>query len=151
MDVNYNTQSALSIPLSNIIDSGDGYIQYSNGLQICYGIYSKVKDGSTISFSKSFLNDTTPFVIVSPNIEYENAVMVFLTIHAVHIRAGNSLLGRTPSPSATGFIINGNSFRTDDIIGGTTDENFTGVKYNAKIIPIPESLSGSYIAIGKWK
>ena len=33
MDVNYNTQSALSIQLSNIIDSGDGYIQYSNGLQ----------------------------------------------------------------------------------------------------------------------
>lgn len=150
MDVNYNTQSALSIPLSNIVDSGDGYIQYNNGLQICYGIYSKVKDGSTISFSKSFLNDTTPFVIVSPNIEYETASMVFLTIHAVQIRRGNSLLGRKPSPSATGFIINGNDFRTDDVIVGTTGD-FTGVKYNAKIIPIPESLSGSYIAIGKWK
>ena len=88
-------------------------------------------------------------MIVSPNIEYETG-MVFLTIHAVRIRKGNLLLGRTQSPSATGFIINGNDFRTDDVISGITGD-FTGVKYNAKIIPIPESLSGSYIAIGKWK
>ena len=34
MDVNYNTQSALSIPLSNIVESGDNYIRFSNGTQM---------------------------------------------------------------------------------------------------------------------
>ena len=53
MDVNYNTQSALSIPLSNIVDSGDGYIQYSNGTQICYGSFnSKI---SNLKYDQSTL------------------------------------------------------------------------------------------------
>ena len=36
-DVIFSQYNGSSIPLSNIVESGDGYIRYSDGTQICYG------------------------------------------------------------------------------------------------------------------
>ena len=44
MDVNYN-KSNVYVPLANIIESGDGYIRYSDGTQICYGSFTGVNSG----------------------------------------------------------------------------------------------------------
>ena len=42
MDVNYNMQSGASIPLADIIEFGDNYVKFSNGIMIAYGIDRQV-------------------------------------------------------------------------------------------------------------
>ena len=65
MDVNYNTQSALSIPLSNIVESGKNYIRFSDGTQICFSYQlmtyaNEVKVGGSviipITYAKPFIS-----------------------------------------------------------------------------------------------
>ena len=65
MDVNYNTQSALSIPLSNIVESGKNYIRFSDGTQICFyfqqiSYTNEIKAGSSvivpITYAKPFIS-----------------------------------------------------------------------------------------------
>ena len=86
-DVIFSQYNGSSIPLSNIVESGDGYIRYSDGTQICYGTiesraYSDQRLTSTItstkmlwgdeagtlsySFSKSFKYGSTPSIMVMP-------------------------------------------------------------------------------------
>ena len=37
MDVNYNMQSGISIPLTDIVESRNGYIKFSNGVYVIWG------------------------------------------------------------------------------------------------------------------
>jgi hypothetical protein len=48
MDVNFNSQFGTSIPLVDIIERGDGYIKFANGLQICYGSLYCTMSSSTV-------------------------------------------------------------------------------------------------------
>ena len=86
-DVIFSQYNGSSIPLSNIVESGDGYVRYSDGTQICYGtieskaysdqhltsalISTKMLWGEaaatlSYSFSKSFKYGSTPSIMVMP-------------------------------------------------------------------------------------
>ncbi len=66
MDVNYNAQSSLSIPLSNIVDSGKNYIRFSDGTQICFS-YQQMSYVTTIGTGSSI---TIPITYAKPFISY---------------------------------------------------------------------------------
>ena len=58
MDVNYNTQSDLSIPLSNIVESGKNYIRFSDGTQICFSL-QQISYTNAIEVGKSIIIQIT--------------------------------------------------------------------------------------------
>lgn len=55
--------------VDTIEEQGDGYIRYSNGIQICWGngIY---EEGQVVSYAKAFSG--SPSVVASKNIDPEN-------------------------------------------------------------------------------
>ena len=125
-----NSNSSLNAPsiravneaIGQIIESGDGYIKYSDGTMICYGStsgsstntdywgqFERTDDKLSVDFPQNFIS--TPIVCATPN--YEGSTV--------------SIMTSTITVSSFKFII----LR----IKGTTPTNY-GLKY---------------IAIGKWK
>lgn len=106
----------------NIVESGDGYIKYSDGTMICYGNYSgttkladyfnwckRTEENISVTFKKEFLS--APTVIITPlYLSYVFSIML------------NQI-------KTTGF-------------------GFTGLKPNGAI---DTSVNINYIALGKWK
>ena len=64
MDVNYNTQSGTSIPLADIVESGDNYIKFNNGV---YVIWGKVLGNCTKTSQSVNTDDRTVFVTYTLN------------------------------------------------------------------------------------
>ena len=108
--------------LQNIVESGDGYIKYSDGTMICYGTSSgssdntdywsqfvRTSDTLQINFPQKFIS--TPIVCATPN--YEGGTV--------------SIMTSTITTSSFKFIILK--------IKGATQTNY----------------SLRYVAIGKWQ
>lgn len=107
----------------NIVESGDGYIKYSDGTMICYGNYSgttklseyfnwckRTEENISVTFKKEFLS--APTVVITPHyFSYVFSIMI------------NQI-------KTTGF-------------------GFTGLKTNGAAIDT--SVNIYYIALGKWK
>lgn len=50
-----------------VASSGAGYVRYSNGLQICWGLVIGLEAQTTINFAVSFASNTTPTVTCATN------------------------------------------------------------------------------------
>ena len=53
-----------NISVGYICESGDGYIRFSDGTQICYGNVSNAYDGNITEYPKPFLINTNPYVMM---------------------------------------------------------------------------------------
>lgn len=53
-----------NISVGYICESGDGYIRFSDGTQICYGNVSNAYDGNITEYQKPFLINTNPYVMM---------------------------------------------------------------------------------------
>lgn len=62
-----NILSSSGVGLATISKSGNGYIQFTNGFQVCWG-YGTYKSEDTISFAKAFTTNSRVFPVVGPNI-----------------------------------------------------------------------------------
>lgn len=110
------------------IESGDGYIKYSDGTMICYGEYNitgetvadfwgkgYVGKGCTITFPQEFINP--PIISISSR-ESENGAIANISVIYQKITTTNVIFRTLYATNNTSYI-----------------------KY----------IRGSYIAIGKWK
>lgn len=124
-DSSYNAPSirAVNEAIGQIIESGDGYIKYSDGTMICYGNYSgttkladyfnwckRTEENIIVTFKKEFIS--APTVIIIP--------LYFSYVFSVML---NQI-------KTTGF-------------------GFTGLKVNGAAINT--SVQIHYMALGKWK
>ena len=80
MDVNYNTQSNLSIPLTDIKQYSDNYIIFSNGIILYYGNMEDMSNGDTSYgrvYSVSYKDNGTnasPRYLTSYSIEFPSII-----------------------------------------------------------------------------
>ena len=65
MDINYNTQSGTSIPLADIVESGNDYVKFANGLILFY-IYNLHSIASSISSKYDSATRTVRFDVDLP-------------------------------------------------------------------------------------
>ena len=130
MDVNYNTQSDLSIPLSNIVESDKNYIRFSDGTQICFSLQqisytNEIEDGRSvvvpITYPKPFIS--YPILMVTPLDGYGDPYELLESGRPRNIYAG----------SVTTSLTKGCCILT-----------------NNSRMPI-NSATVNYLAIGKWK
>ena len=61
VNANDDDLNEMNDKLKNIVESGDGYIKYSDGAMICYGSSS----GTSTTSSVSFFNSSKIFLILS--------------------------------------------------------------------------------------
>ena len=142
MDVNYN-KSNVYVPLANIIESGDGYIRYSDGTQICYGSFTNILEGLKVDQSKidtvSCKSKITfpKFFTAIPAMTYSG---LFSMIWQDNI---NGAEHNTAIPSYLSILsTNGFTVSVDPPFGVFTKLNQLHQVRISK---------GNYIAIGKWK
>lgn len=122
-EVNAPSIAAVKEKIRNIIESGDGYIKYSDGTMICYGEYTgtselfdyfgwciRTAENINITFKKEFLS--APMVTITPRY---NSYIFSIAINQI---------------SATGF-------------------KFTGLKPSGA--RSSNYINMNYMAIGKWK
>ena len=146
MDVNYNMQSGTSIPLADIVESGSGYIKFSNGIAIVYLSSSDIY----VSTSK-----------IAPGIyEYKMSIYSPVTFISVYYFI--------VSMDANVYI-HGSSTRYTIIKNATTTKYSTTDNHNFIVAPIID-ISGyalhvdtyacsfdtkisniNYLIIGRWK
>ena len=142
MDVNYN-KSNVYVPLANIIESGVGYIRYSDGTQICYGSFTGVNSG--LKYDQSNI-DT---VVCESRITFPTSFTA------------------TPAVTYSGFFnmlwqdnINGAEHMTviPSYLSALSTNGFTvtvappfGVFTRLNQLHQIQISRGNYIAIGKWK
>ena len=130
MDVNYNTQSALSIPLSNIVDSGKNYIRFSDGTQICFS-YQQMSYVTAIGTGSSI---TIPITYAKPFISYP---ILIVTAFDGRGEPDQLLESGLPRKIHTGAV-------TTSLIKGCC------ILTNDSPMSINHA-SVNYLAIGKWK
>ena len=65
MDVNYNTRSGMSIPLADIVESGNDYVKFANGLILFY-IHNLHNIASSISSLYDSATRTVRFTVDLP-------------------------------------------------------------------------------------
>ena len=142
MDVNYN-KSNVYVPLANIIESGVGYIRYSDGTQICYGYFTNELKGLKYDQSKI---DT---VSCESKITFPK---IFTAIPAVTYSGVFSMIWQDN--------INGAEHSTviPSYLSSTSTNGFTvlvtppfGVFTKLNQLHLIKISRGNYIAIGKWK
>lgn len=82
--------------IDTIEEQGDGYIRYSNGLQICWGIVEVTQNStSEVSFPKSFVSDNKTFVTTASkgsNSMYINVSKIATSYCDFYISAGSGLV-----------------------------------------------------------
>jgi hypothetical protein len=128
MNVPMSLSSGKSIELNNITESGTGYIRFSDGTQICYGICNALNESGIKSdrvagkftYPKSFISTPVCSVIR----QYDN--------YSENIDSLNKNL-------TIDRIVSSSSICLFDIVC-TTGE-----------IVFPDITSAKYIAIGRWK
>ena len=130
MDVNYNTQSALSIPLSNIVESGKNYIRFSDGTQICFSL-QQISYTNAIEVGKSIIIQIT---YAKPFISYPILMVTPLDGYGDPYELLESGLPRN---------INAGAVTTSLTKGCCILTNNSKMPMNPAII--------NYLAIGKWK
>ena len=141
MDVNYN-KSNVYVPLANIIESGDSYIRYSDGTQICYGSFTKNSDlrydQSNIETATCESRITFPkFFTAIPAVTYSG---IFSMLWQDNINGAEHM---TVIPSyLSALSTNGFAVSVNPPFGVFTKLN--------QLHQIRIS-RGNYIAIGKWK
>ena len=114
-----------SIELNNITESGNGYIRFSDGTQICYGIVS-IQTNDVIYANKEFTvyNSFPKKFISSPTLsilrQQVNSNMAELNTHIKVVDAISTV--------------------TESLVRFISTENFSKIYVDF-----------SYIAIGRWK
>ena len=130
MDVNYNTQSALSIPLSNIVESGKNYIRFSDGTQICFS-YQLMTYANEVKVGGSVI---IPITYAKPFISYPILMVTTVDGHG----DPNALLeSGQPRKIHAGAV-------TTSLTKGCC------ILTNNSLMSINQA-SINYLAIGKWK
>ena len=61
----YLKKNGENISVGYICESGNGYIRFSDGTQICYGNVSNAYDGNITEYQKPFLINTNPYVMMN--------------------------------------------------------------------------------------
>ena len=130
MDVNYNTQSALSIPLSNIVESDKNYIRFSDGTQICFSL-QQISYTNGIEVGKSV---AIPITYAKPFISYPILMVTPLDGYGDPYELLESGLPRN---------INAGAVTTSLTKGCCILTNNSKMPMNPAIV--------NYLAIGKWK
>ena len=142
MDVNYN-KSNVYVPLANIIESGVGYIRYSDGTQICYGSFTGVNSGlkydqsnidtvacaSRIAFPASFT--------AIPAVTYSGVFSMIWQDNINGAEHSTAIPSYLSALSTNGFTV-------------TVAPPF-GVFTQLNQLHRIQISRGNYIAIGKWK
>ena len=130
MDVNYNTKSDLSIPLSNIVESDKNYIRFSDGTQICFSLrqisYTNgIEDGRSvavpITYAKPFISYPILMVTAVDGYGDPNALLESGLPRKIHVGAVTTSL-------TNGYCIFTNNSRMSI-----------------------NQVTANYLAIGKWK
>lgn len=158
MDINLQKRNGEMIPIgSGIAESGEGYIRFSDGTQICYGAISNAYCGTIIWYPKAF--SAMPYATFSYiNNDYitdKNMIYLF------HVSSG----GATDDENFTiltalalriQFISIKTKLATADLGGHKHDietqiSNYTEyVKSNLQGATL-KGIYVEYIAIGRWK
>ena len=142
MDVNYNKSNAY-VPLANIIESGVGYIRYSDGTQICYGSFAKVLkdlkyDQSKIDTASCESKITFPkFFTAIPTVTYSGVFSMIWQDNINGAEHSTAIPSYLSSLSTNGFAV-------------TVAPPF-GVFAKLNQLHQIQISRGNYIAIGKWK
>lgn len=146
----FEKKNGENISVGYICESGDGYIRFSDGTQICYGNVSNAYDGNITEYQKPFLINTNPYVMMHI---YDRHYKTTNSSPYVYLykstNSNNSQL--VVNVYATSLTIYGkvNGFTNDlrlhsDMVSYSTtyfdndEDNQKGVHFE-------------YIAIGRWK
>ena len=133
MDVNLVTQSSSLLQLANIVESGVGYIRYSDGSQICYGeLFNRRQDSFPIS------NPTDFYAMANFPKEFSFVPLCVWSIH--RSLEMNSIVGNIENKLKTDASASTTYFKlTFTPVYGTQNG------YSELLI------YATYIAIGRWK
>lgn len=149
MDINLKKKNGENISVGYICESGDGYIRFSDGTQICYGNVSNAYDGNITEYPKPFLINSNPYVTMHIHERY------YSTINSspfVYLRkstsSNNSQL--VIDAKATSLKING---KVQLMSNAYIDADM--VQYSKTYFSNDEDhkkgIWFDYIAIGRWK
>ena len=147
MDVNYKDQSGMSVPLTDIVEFGDNYIRFSNGIQITWSV-----SDVNATWSHDTIFDTTTFT-AAMDVYYANKDNVeagmspsfkdgpdFVIPYLYAIDGGiDSLVGTSAHITSIG----------DDSVSimiFSTNENII-----SNMLSVQSSFRIHLLAIGKWK
>ena len=99
--------------LQNIVESGDGYIKYSDGTMICYGSTSgsstntdywgqfvRTDDKLSIDFPQKFIS--TPIICANPSFEGQ---AVSIMISKISLSSFNFIILKTKEASQTNYSL----------------------------------------------
>lgn len=127
-DVIFSQYNGSSIPLSNIVESGDGYIRYSDGTQICYGTFGiGNRTYSPNGYARYDLIYPKTFDAL-PAAGFANIDNVQPTSLSTKVKANFSIMS----------------------CGGSSSDLFIYV-YNGNSESVKAYVYLNYIAIGRWK
>lgn len=135
--------------MGHICESGNGYIRFSNGIQICYGEVINVYMGHITKYSRPFLINTKPYVMMHlSNMNFRRIdSSPYVYISSDENKSNDSQL--VAYIKATSLQIRSFSGLSDAILQADLvdyTENYIDVDTNHA-----KGVSFRYLAIGRWK
>lgn len=159
MDINFQKKNGEMISIgSGIAESGDGYIRFSDGTQICYGYISDAYNNTSIPYPKLF--STSPYVMFNYSSIYCTDINM---LYLFHINTGGFSINDNDHNSKNTLklsieVVTINTKLATADLGGHKhkieaamaifDE---GIKSNLDPNLTLKGLYVDYIAIGRWK
>lgn len=153
MDINFQKKTGEMISIgSGIAESGNGYIRFNDGTQICYGSATKVFNDDVITCAKPFLKDDDTCVTFSYSTQYIRDIN---RIYMFNVAGYGGNGGIHISINFIEKIITKNA--TADLGGHSHKIEATVSEFNRGTVSVEGSstltngINLHYIAIGRWK
>ena len=146
MDVKFTNSSGIQMPLANIVESGNNYVRFENGIQIVYKYERPTAVVSDDVVLNGYIVYPKPFISSPTTVFGKNKLVLYKKSHMGFIQSYMTYYDNDVVIVYDSFSYNGNEINVSEGFSArvTSTESLIAQMINGKFFI-------DYIAIGKWK